>query len=343
MPLSPKGVGLLGSPRSVKVGQSPAEVVYREGKVKLLHYLPQASQRYPVPLLMVYALVNRPSILDLLPGRSVVEHFLKSGFEVYLIDWGFPDQADRWNSLADYITGSLHRCVEAVKGFAASPQVSLLGYCQGGTFAVIFTALYPDQVKNLILMAAPVDFRVEGGLLNVWSKREYFDVDKLVDTFGNIPAWTLNSAFAGLRPVYYTFDKYVRFGWSLAEGKADDVSVEQFLAIDKWLAEGIPHPGEVFREFVRSCYQDNRLIQNRLLVGSRVVDLRQITCSVCTLIAEKDHIIPPRSSQALMEAISSQDTGSLSFPGGHIEMVVGPRAGVEFWPRAVQWLQARSQ
>jgi polyhydroxyalkanoate synthase len=274
------------------------EVVYREGKLKLLHYLPQTGQRRPIPLVIVYALVNRPYILDLLPGRSVVEHFVKGSVEVYLIDWGVPDQADYWNTLGDYIAGYIRRCVGRVKALTGASQVSLLGYCQGGTFAAIYTALYLEQVKNVILMATPIDFGVSGGLLNLWSRKEHFDAEKLVDTFGNIPPWILNSAFVMLKPIHYGFDKYVRFWWSLLENTADDASVEEFVAIEKWLADGIPHPGEAFREFVEACVQDNRLIRNELKIDSRIADLRQITCSVCNLIAEKDHIIPPQSSRA---------------------------------------------
>ncbi len=180
MPLSSKGIELCAFPTQVEVGRTPMEVVYREGKLKLLHYLPQTGQRRPIPLVIVYALVNRPYILDLLPGRSVVEHFVKGSVEVYLIDWGVPDQADYWNTLGDYIAGYIRRCVGRVKALTGASQVSLLGYCQGGTFAAIYTALYLEQVKNVILMATPIDFGVSGGLLNLWSRKEHFDAEKLV-------------------------------------------------------------------------------------------------------------------------------------------------------------------
>lgn len=342
MSLSPKGIEALCAPKRVQVGRTLSEVVYREGKMRLLHYLPQTPARSPIPLLFVYALVNRPYILDLLPNRSVVEHFLKAGFDVYLIDWGIPDQADRWNTLSSYITGYTHRAVETVKRLTGATQVSLLGYCQGGTFAAIYTALYPAQVRNLILLATPIDFGVNSGLLHFWSRHEFLDVDKLVDAYGNIPPWILNSAFIMLKPLHYLFDKYVRFGWSLVDGTADDASVELFLAIDKWLADGIPHPGEAFREFVKACYQDNRLVRNELQIDSQVIDLRRITCAVCNLIAEKDHLVPPQSSLAFNDAISSPDKACILFPCHHVELSVGSKAAVELWPRVVEWLEARS-
>lgn len=332
---------LLLNPQGVKVGRTPYEVIYREGRLTLKHYLSQKKERASTPLLMVYALVNRPYILDLLPGRSVVEHFLHSGMDVYLIDWGVPYDGDCDLGLDDYINGYLHRCVEQVKSLTGSRQVSLFGYCQGGTFATIYTALYPGQVKNLMLLAAPIDFDAEG-LLNLWSQKEYFDVDKLVDAYGNIPAWFLNAAFVMLRPMYTLLDKYVQFTWPFLEGRTDGGSIEHFLALEKWLSEGIPHAGEAFREFVKDCYQNNLLIQNRMKVGGKLVDLREIRCPVLNIVAEKDHIIPPKSSEGLNAVVASEDKEVIRFPSGHVGMTVGSQAQTALWPRVVDWLIGRS-
>lgn len=339
--LSVRGSELLSNPQRVKVGQTPHEVVYREGNLMLKHYLPQKKERASTPLLMVYALVNRPYILDLLPGRSVVEHFLKGGIEVYLIDWGTPDEGDRDRTLEEYIGGSMHNCVKQVKEVSGKEQVSLFGYCQGGTFSAMYTALYPEQVRNLLLLAAPIDFEAEG-LLNLWSKKEYFDVDKLVDTYGNIPAWVLNGAFVMLRPIYNLVDKYIQFWWSLTEDMTNDEKIELFLAMERWISDGVPQPGEFFREFVKGCYQENLLIQNRMKLGGRLIDLRRIGCPVLNICAEGDHIIPPSSSGAFNGAISSKDQMVLSFPSGHVGMTVGTQAQTALWPRVVEWLVGRS-
>jgi polyhydroxyalkanoate synthase len=228
-----------------------------------------------------------------------------------------------------------------VKEEVGTEQVSLFGYCQGGTFSVMYATLYPEQVKNLILWAAPIDFEVDG-LLNLWSKKEYFDVDKLVDTYGNVPAWVLNGAFAMLRPIYNYVDKYVQFSWSLAENSVNDENIELFLAMEKWLSEGIPQPGETFREFVKGCYQENLLIQNRMKIGRRLVDLRRIQCPVLNVIAESDHIIPPKSSRSFNEVIASKDKTVLGFPAGHVGLTVGGQAQRALWPKVVDWLAERS-
>ena len=341
-PSSLKDAELLFNPRSVKVGRTPSETVYREGKLTLKHYLPRRSRLFPTPLLMVYALVNRPYILDLLPGRSVVERFLNSGVDVYLIDWGIPDDGDCDLSLSDYINGYLDRCVEQVKTLTGSNRVSLFGYCQGGTFSTIYTALYPKQVKNLILLAAPIDFSIDG-MLRLWSQKEYFNVDKLVDVYGNIPASIINGAFVMLRPLQNLMDKYVRFSWDVLEGRSDNGNIEYFMAMEKWLSEGIPQAGEAFREFVKDCYQNNLLIQNRMKVGGKLVDLQNIQCPLLNILAAKDHIIPPKSSEALNAVVKSSNKEVINFPSGHVGLSVGSRAKTALWPRVVNWVSARSR
>src|SRR3972149_1716519 len=337
-----KGVELLINPGQVKVGRTPHEVIYRDGKLILKHYFPQKKKLGSTPLLMVYALVNRPYILDLLPGRSAVENFLKGGTDVYLIDWGIPDDGDRYRTLEDYICGSIHDCVQQVKEATGSEQVSLFGYCQGGTFSAMYAALFPEQVKNLILWATPIDFEVEG-LLNLWAKKEYFDVDKLVDTYGNVPASILNGAFAMLRPIYNLVDKYVQFSWGLTENNMTDEKIELFMAMEKWISDGITQPGEVFREFVKSCYQENLLVQNRMKLGKRLIDLKKIRCPVLNVVSAGDHIIPPDSSRPFNKLISSKDQRLLIFPsGGHVGMTVGSQARTALWPKVVDWLVERS-
>jgi poly[(R)-3-hydroxyalkanoate] polymerase subunit PhaC len=144
--------------RRLKKGVSPSEVVYEEDRLKVLHYLSEAKPRFRTPLLFVYALVNRPYILDLRAGRSVVSHFVKQGFDTYLVDWGIPTHADRYLTLDDYINGYLPRITSRLADRTGASQVNLLGYCMGGTMSAMFTALYQPSVKNLILLAAPIDF-----------------------------------------------------------------------------------------------------------------------------------------------------------------------------------------
>jgi polyhydroxyalkanoate synthase subunit PhaC len=303
-----------------------------------LRYRGEGPIKHKTPLLFVFALVNRPYILDILPNKSVVRHFVKAGFDTYLIDWGRPSLADRHLNLDSYINGYLRNVVRYLQKRTASPQVSLLGYCMGGTMSSVFTALHPKLVKNLILLAAGIDFSTRAGLLNLWADPRYFDVDSFIDVYGNCPAEYLQACFLMLKPVRSWVSKPV----SLFEKADDNKFVEEFLTMETWLNDNVPVAGETFREFVKYLYQQNLLVQGRLPIGHRTVDLKQITCPVLNLMAEHDDLVPPTQSEPFNKLTGSRDCETISLPAGHIGLAMGSAAQRELWPHAVEWLAKRS-
>lgn len=323
----------------VRKGATRSEVVYEEDRVRLLHYPSEKPLRYRTPLIFVFALVNRPYILDLKAGRSVVSHFVERGFDTYLIDWGDPRPADRHLTLDDHVNGYLANVVEFVSERAGVDRVSLLGYCMGGTMSAIYAALHPERMANLILLAAGIDFATREGLLNLWTRPEYFDVDRFVDAFGNCPASFLQSSFLLLKPVQNLIEKPIQF----FERLEDDAATEDFLTMETWLNDNIAVPGEVFREFVKHLYQENRLIQNRLPVGRHTVNLRNITCPVLNIMARNDDLVPCAQSLPFNDAVGSADRRSIVAPAGHIGLAVGSRAQREVWPQACDWLGEHSE
>lgn len=326
------------NPPDVKVGMTPHEVVFTENKLRLLHYHPTQKNTHPVPLIMIFALINRPYILDLKPGRSVVEVLIDKGIDVYLIDWGVPGDEDKDLNLDHYINRYIHKVVEKVKKISGANQVSILGYCMGGTMSAMYTSLYQEEVKNLILMTTGIDFKVEG-TLNLWGDKPNFDVDKFVDAYGNVPPEFLQSSFLFMKPVQNMVSKYVNFYENI-----DNVNfVENFMAMEKWLNDNIPVAGEVFREFVKYCYQENLLVENRLRIDGKLVDLKEIKCSVLNLIAEHDHLTPPKSSTIFNKLISSEDNETIIYPSGHIGLSVSSRSLRDLWPRVADWLIKRSK
>ena len=99
----------------IKIGVTPKEVVYSEDKVTLYRFQPMVEQPLNIPVLIVYALVNRPFMVDLQADRSMVANLLKLGLDIYLIDWGYPTRADRWLTLEDYISGYIDNCVDFIR------------------------------------------------------------------------------------------------------------------------------------------------------------------------------------------------------------------------------------
>ena len=326
--------------RDNAVCMTPHEVVYEEDQLRLLHYTRETPAQYAEPLLISYALVNRPYILDLQPEKSVVRQFLARGFDVYMIDWGIATAVDQNLTLHDYVREQMKNVSDFLLDHAKIKQFNLLGYCMGGTMAALFTATFPEPVKNLALMAAPIDFSTDESLLQVWTKEEYFDVDALVDTFGNCPATFLQHTFQLMKPVQNYFTKYTGF----LDKMYDDRFVENFFAMEKWTNDNIPVAGETFREFVKKLYQKNELVRGeyRFKFGEPAVDLMKIVCPLLLLVARGDHLVPPSQTTGILPHVGSKDTRTLEIDAGHVGLAVSSKAHKKFWPEATGWLGERS-
>ena len=329
---------LLQRAQDVRKGASESEVVYELGRLKLLHYK-YGPCRFRTPQLFVFALVNRPYILDFRPGKSVVEHFVRRGFDTYLIDWGTPTDAERHLTLDDYINGSMMNVVEFLRERCQSPQVNLLGYCMGGSMSAMFTALHQELVRNLVLLAAGIDFSGNEGLLQQWTKAEYFDVDGLVEAFGIVPPAFLQASFLLLAPIRNFLEKPI----NLWERLDDEKFLDDYFAMETWLQDNIPIPGGVFREYVKFLYQQNRLVKGQMPVGRHIVNLRNIACPVLNIMAKKDDLVPCGQSLPFNDLVGSTDRKTLQLDAGHIGLAVGSRAQKELWPAAVEWLAERSE
>jgi len=326
--------------RDVEVGTTPHEVVYQEGTLRLLRYRRDSPATFAEPIVICYALVNRPYIVDLQPDRSVVRQFLARGFDVYLIDWGTPSAADRTMTLRDYIQGIMKDVAEYVVAHSPTPQFHLVGYCMGGTMSTIFTALNPEPVKTLSLMAVPIDFGVghDVALVAHWANPEYFDVDALIDAFGNCPAEFLQHSFQMMKPVQNYINKYLTF----AEKMDDDRFVENYFAMEKWTNDNIPVAGETFREYVKKLYQRNELVRDEFRLGDEPVHLSRITCPLLLLMASADHLVPPVQTEGILPHVGSTDKKAMTLEAGHIGLAVSSKAHKKFWPEATAWLAERS-
>lgn len=332
------GLRTLRDTGEVTVGATPKELVYREHKLRVYRFVPPAERRpaLRVPLLIVYALINRPYMTDLQEDRSLVRNLLKAGVDVYLIDWGYPDRADRYLTLDDYINGFIDRCVDAVCREHGVKQLDILGICQGGTFSLCYAALHREKVRNLITMVTPVDFQTPNDMLSHWARR--LDVDATVDAFGNMPGDLLNWTFLMLKPYRLMGQKYV----DLVDQLDDVKHVQNFLRMEKWIFDSPDQAGEAFREFMKTFYQQNRLVRGGLQIGGRDVSLRDVTIPVLNIYATEDHLVPREASIALRNYVGTSDYTELAFPGGHIGIYVSSRAQ-RLVPTAISdWLARRA-
>jgi polyhydroxyalkanoate synthase len=323
--------------QEVEVGETPSEVVYEENKLRLLHYESRTDEQEPVPILIVYALINRPYILDLQPDRSVIRTLLDNGYDVYMIDWGEPSNLDRSLTLDDYVNRYVDNCVDEVRHRSGQDAINVLGYCMGGTMSTMYAALYPEKVHTLALMAAGLCFGGDSGVLELWGAEDYYDPEKVTDTFGNVPAEFLDVGFALMDPVQNYVTKYVRF----YENMEDEDFVENFARMEEWLGDGIDVAGETYNEFIRDIYQENKLMNNELYLGGDHVDIGNIQMPVLQIVAEYDHLIPPEASKPFNDVLETDDKTIMEFPTGHIGMSVSSRSHAELWPDVCDWFGER--
>ena len=326
----------LRSMDDVDFGVTAKEEIYREDKVVVYRFKGERAPTAKVPILIVYALVNRPYMVDLQDDRSLVKNLLAKGEDVYLIDWGYPDGADRWLTLDDYINGYIARAVDAVARHRRLRKINLLGICQGGAFSLCFAALHPHKVQNLITMVTPVDFQTPDNMLSNWVQK--LDIDLFVDTLGNVPADLMNLCYLMLKPVRLNQQKYI----GLVDILDNKVEMENFLRMEKWIFDSPDQAGEAFRQFLKDFYQGNKLIKGGLKIGGRDVHLGNISMPVLNVFAEQDHLVPPAASRVLAEHVGTKDYTQVAFRGGHIGIYVSGRAQREVPSAIHEWLAART-
>lgn len=330
-----KGYEVMTKIHDIETGTTPKELVYQEDKVRLFHYQPE-KVTCPVPLLVTYALVNRQYMMDIQEDRSLFRNLLGMGIELYVIDWGYPGKMDRYLTMEDYIYGYLDNIVNFVRHRTGQDSINIIGVCQGGTFSIIYSSLFPKKIRNLIAMVAPVDFHTNDGLLNVWSHA--IDIDLMVDTMGNIPGDFMNLGFVWLKPFQLILDKYV----GLLENIDDEYTVKNFLRMEKWIFDSPDQAGETIRKFVKDLYQENKLVKGTFTLGHRTVKLEHITMPVLNIYGEADHLVPPVCSKPLTHLVGSKDVTTLNYPLGHIGMYVSSRSQRELAPTVAKWLIERS-
>ena len=296
------------------IAQTPKEVVWTLNKAKLYRYTPvlPAEKRHKIPLLLVFAIINRPSILDLRPGYSFVEFMVKRGYDVYLLDWGIPGHEDSYMKLEHYALEYLPRAIRKVKSISGSPEFSMLGWCIGAVLTTIYAALQPDDgLRNLLLLTAPLDFSNRNALtLARLTDEKYFDLDRVLSVFGNMPGQMVDFGARALKPVENFIANYCKL-WDNLDNPS---VVESWHAMNTWVSDCIPVAGGAYRQLIDDLYRNNRLIKNELRVGGQTVDLRRLQANLLTIVGEKDHITPPCQSESILDKVSSADKEILRVP-----------------------------
>jgi polyhydroxyalkanoate synthase subunit PhaC len=318
-----------------EIGSSPKQVVYRRNKARLYRY--HSPRTRPLPLLFVPNLgISRPSIFDLQRGASFVEYMTGLGYDFFLLDWGVYGEEDNGLTVDECVTELLPRVVRKVLQVSATDGVGMIGYCMGAPLSIAYVAQHPGTpVRAYVNMAGPIDF-AQAGLFRTWLDPRFYDVDRVVDAMGAIPAEWIKAGFKLLRP---TMDvtTALNLWWNLDNPRY----VEGYRALSRWANDYVPFPGEFFRQWVKHFYQENRLVRGTLRLGGEPVDLGRVRCPILVVGAKEDYIAPPGCVRALVDYVGSADKSYVELPGGHISLIAGRSASVHCWPRVAEWLASR--
>ncbi len=310
------------------VGTTPADVVHRENKWRLLRYRPApGGPRHKTPVLLVPSLINRHYVMDLLPGKSMAQDLVAAGHDVYCIDWGTPGDEDRYVTFDDVCDRYLGRAIRHVARSGPRGKAHVLGYCLGGTLATVHAAVHQEHIASLLLLAAPVSFE-EDGLLSAWTRSPTFKVGEIVDAYGNVPWQLMQGAFQLLRPTL-NLSKAV----ALIDRAANDEFVDGFLALETWGNDNVSFPGECYRRYIEELYRENALVQDQFSLSGKPVRLSNIKCPTMAVVFEHDNIVPWKSAAVLLDKISTSDKHLLKLQGGHVGAVVSRAAQKNLWPK----------
>ena len=318
-----------------------ADLIAQRGKVLLLHYTPSRPTRYPHPVLIVTPLLVRPYILDLSPGLSFIDYLTKQSLDVFLIDFGTPDPSDRGRRFEDYLQ-DLDLALESILSLSGSQSATLLGYCLGGLFAVLYTASKPERVRNLITLATPFDFSKAGPLYQ-WLQG--FDVDRFVDAVGNVPGEWIRDQIRLFASATWP-ERNLRIWFDLLLHLWDREYFKRQELLNRWLNDLLPFPGEAYRQFIKEFVQANKLLKRELAIAGRLIDPSLIACPVLVLAHTEDLLAPPESAKALVDLVTSEDREFFEVSGGnvgHLDIVVGSEGPQVTWPKVGSWLQSRSR
>lgn len=331
------GVKLAAGVGRPRVGVTPKDVVWSRDRCELWHYRSDAVAYRP-PVLIVFSLISRSYILDLAPGNSFVERLLRAGLDVFLLDWGTPDERDAANRLEDYTDDYLPAALDAVRRDRGADEVNLLGYCFGGILALLAVAHQPElPVRSLTTIATPVDLSRLGLFADIFRSGD-LDLDDVLDEHGNVPPHVLRQAFRVLKPTA-DLTQYA----TLLEKLWDDSYVSSYQSMTQWTGDHVPFPGAAARQCVQMLMRENALVTDRLRLGGDAVHLAAVTCPLLNVVAVRDHIVPAEAASPLLDLVGSVEKDELRLDAGHIGLAVGRAAARVTVPRIVEFLQRRSE
>jgi len=332
------------------MGNAPRTEVLAKGKLRLQRLIPLDDEEYELghgvhpaqaprfrtPLLVIPPLMVRPYVYDLRPEHSMLRTLRNAGFDVFVVDFGVPDETDRDVRLDDYVLDWIPSCVERTLEVSGAQGLGLVGYCMGGLFALLHTGTFrDDRVRALVTIGSPVDFE-KMGVVTAAAKFGAPGIDRALDLIGNVPGSLSSLGFkllSGPRTL-------TRWG-DLLVNLADEEYVRTFDSINTWVNDLIPYPREAFRQMFKEVVAGNKILTNELMFGDRHCDLSAVRAPLLSFAGAQDTLAPPASTRKVVNLVGSEDKTFVEVPGGHVAVVAGSQAPARVWMPTVHWLSSR--
>ena len=301
-------------------------VIWESGSCRLLDY-GRARSKAPgarAPVLFVPSLINRAYVLDLARGRSMLRWLAARGVRPLLLDWGWPEAAERGFGFTELITERLVPAIEAV-----GRPVVLAGYCMGGLVTLAAAQLNPDLVTALVLLATPWDFHAGPARPPIAKLLPHLPG---MLAGGTLPIDALQALFAMLDPdgIATKFRAFSRLDQT-------STRADLFVALEDWLADGIPLAAPIAQECLSGWYGENTPANGEWRVDGEVIDPALLKLPTWVAVPAHDRIVPPDTARPLAALIPGATV--IDVPSGHVSMVAGSRAETLLWPELLGWLR----
>ncbi|MBL5791159.1 alpha/beta fold hydrolase [Heyndrickxia sporothermodurans] len=312
----------------------PREAIWKKNKATLWYYEPPIKN-YSIPILLVYSIINQPDILDLDPENSLIQAFLDDGYEVYLLDFGIPGYEDRELTLNDYVTKYIEKGVGRVLTHSGADEISVMGFCLGGTLAAMHASVTDQPIKNLILSLTPIDFHVFPNF-NRWKKpltEKNTNFDPIFDSISLIPSPFIEGGIRLITtPIY--FSPYL----SLLNRAYDDQYTVKWSRMNDWTKSHIPISGAALKQLFNDFVRDNKLINGGLVIDEKDANLSNIKANLLVVGSQFDKLVPPEQIRPVMDLVSSKDKTFHMLKMGHASLSIDGK----LLPYLSEWLSLRS-
>ncbi len=308
--------------------QPPSCLNQLEGS-RLLDYAPNLTS---APLLLVVpSLVNRATILDLSPERSLLRWLVGQNIRPLLVDWGLPEESKAANLTLESHIARLQHFLHTAQQMAAPAGVHLMGHCLGGNLALALAATNPTAFRSLTLLSTPWDFHAGDGWLGKNAAAIWDGIAQTIPQQNIIPAAVVQSLFALLQPQAVT-EKFRRLGRS----PPSPAELQHFARVEQWLNDPTPLSRAVMRSLIEDWYGANQPMRGGWRVAGQPVRPRNIKIPTLVAIPDQDHIVPPASSSALARQLPCAQEWHV--PLGHIGMIISHKAPSRVWRKLADWV-----